>query len=402
MRRTPVPGSQAAQAKRCLAVLTALSLASLRFGYGQDRAATVLGTESTRIATASASHGGGWQRAGQDAGPSLEDVVARMSRYVEAYGEQASMFVGTEKYSQRVSSDDGRTYPTRNLVAEFAIVKAGRGETWIGYRDVVEVNRKPVVERRDRLLALLSASSADASQLTQIANESARYNIGPISRNFNVPTTALFFFHPTSVARFSFKRKGTKDIDGVATWALAFTEARRPTLVMTRAGRDVPCEGTVWVEPNSGTIVRTLLLLRNFSDTTGMQTVIDTAIPPPAAPSPPPPPPPAASGAGGTTGAAGSPPQPPPPPPPPPPPTPASSRSVRLETVRLESLAQIEVTYRQDPRLGVWLPFKMSELYEGAVPGAKPGVSSLGRAANVAEYSGFKRFETSAKIVAVK
>jgi hypothetical protein len=70
--------------------------------------------------------------------------------------------------------------------------------------------------------------------------------------------------------------------------------------------------------------------------------------------------------------------------------------------VRHESLAQIEVTYRQDPRLGVWLPFRMSELYEGAVPGAKPGVSSLGRAANVAEYFSFRRFETSAKIVAVK
>jgi hypothetical protein len=71
--------------------------------------------------------------------------------------------------------------------------------------------------------------------------------------------------------------------------------------------------------------------------------------------------------------------------------------------VRLEGLAKIEVTYRQDPRLVVWLPFKMSELYEGAVPGgAKRGESILGRAANVAEYSGFKRFETTARIVAIK
>jgi hypothetical protein len=29
---------------------------------------------------------------------------------------------------------------------------------------------------------------------TPIANESARYNMGPVIRNFNVPTTALFFF----------------------------------------------------------------------------------------------------------------------------------------------------------------------------------------------------------------
>jgi hypothetical protein len=68
----------------------------------------------------------------------------------------------------------------------------------------------------------------------------------------------------------------------------------------------------------------------------------------------------------------------------------------------MESLAQIEVTYRRDPRLGVWLPLKMSELYEGAMPSIRAGSAFLGRTTGVAEYSGFKRFETSAKITIPK
>ena len=30
----------------------------------------------------------------------------------------------------------------------------------------------------------------------RLSDESARFNIGPIVRNFNVPTAALFFFRP--------------------------------------------------------------------------------------------------------------------------------------------------------------------------------------------------------------
>jgi hypothetical protein len=287
--------------------------------------------------------------------PSLNDVLHRMSQYVAAYGARASMFVGEETYTQHVEATVPPKEPlrfydyvhtTRRLVSEFAIVKAGSGGDWIGYRDVVEVNEKAVVDRRDRLLALLTAPSADADQLKKIADESARYNIGPIIRNFNVPTTTLFFFHPGTIAGFSFKRKGTKEIDGVATWELEFKERVRPTLVRTRSGRDVPCEGTVWVAPGDGVVVRTRLELRNFADDQEL--------------------------------------------------------TMYARLVRLESLAQIEVTYRLDQRIGAWLPLTMSELYEGPMPATGGGTPLVGRTTAVAEYAGFKRFETSAKIVVPK
>ena len=65
---------------------------------------------------------------------------------------------------------------------------------------------------------------------------------------------------------------------------------------------------------------------------------------------------------------------------------------------RLESEATIDVRYRLDTRFGVWLPSKMTEAYSGAITrmGERP---VMGRARVEATYSGFKRFETSARIV---
>jgi hypothetical protein len=63
-----------------------------------------------------------------------------------------------------------------------------------------------------------------------------------------------------------FHLPSSKRIDGVGTWALEFKETHRPTLVMKRDGTDVPCEGTIWVNPADGTVVRTRLRLRNFAN----------------------------------------------------------------------------------------------------------------------------------------
>ncbi len=281
--------------------------------------------------------------------PSLEDVLNRVSQYVAEYGARASMFVGTESYTQRVEDADqlARAFPPRHLVSEFAIVKAGSGENWVGYRDVVEVNDKAVTDRRDRLLRLLTSDSIDVAQLKRINDESARYNIGPISRNFNVPTTALFFLHPATVSRFSFERRGTKEIDGVTTWELDFRETARPTLVSTRDGRDVPIRGRLCVVPNDGTVVSTRLEFQNFAD------------------------------------------------------KPPTWTSTRMND-RIESLAVVEVTYRLEKALGVWLPARMSETYEGPMTASASREPYRGRATGLAEYSAFRRFETSGRLVPPK
>lgn len=303
------------------------------------------------------------QKAGE---PSLEQVMDRVGAYVAGYGEQASVVVSTEKYTQSVMWADSAPLRPLQLEAEFAIVRVS-GAGWTGYRDVVALDGKPVHDRRNRLMELLTDTNGDVGELARIANESARFNIGPVSRNFNVPTATLFFFKPQNHARFAFERKGARKIDDVATWEVTFKETRRPTLVMTRAGMDVPIEGSLWVNPLDGTVIRTRLKLRNFADDNAAAPDLATPQQTPAEN------PNAPRGAG------------------------AAPRASTIAIGRIESSADIEVTYHRPEGMTLWLPFTMVELYEGPI--RIKAKSIAGRATTNAKYSDFKTFDTSIKIV---
>lgn len=64
--------------------------------------------------------------------PSVDDVVRRMGAHVAGYGEQASLIVAVERYTQPLSGT-GFSISPRTLVAEFAVVKAQADEVWAGY-----------------------------------------------------------------------------------------------------------------------------------------------------------------------------------------------------------------------------------------------------------------------------
>jgi hypothetical protein len=234
--------------------------------------------------------------------PNLKEVVHRMSAYVHAYGEKASIVVATERYTQRVTGGRRTRPEDRITVADFAIVKAEGLGGWVGFRDVVEADGAPISDHQDRLIQILTAASGRLDEAQRLSNESARFNIGPIQRNFNVPTAVLFFFTPESLDRFKFARKGAGR-DG--TWKIDFRETSRPTLIRTPMGVSVPTDGSVWVDVDTGTVVRTHVHM----------TLV-------GAPSP------------------GEPP--------------------------VSGSAEVDVTYRRIAALDMWLPETMTETYEGA------------------------------------
>lgn len=301
---------------------------------------------------------------------SLEPVLARMSAYISSYGEKAALVVAIEEYTQTVMFE-GAAVPTqpRRLVAEFAIVKTSDGPGWVGFRDVVEVNGAAVADRRDRLMSLFTATAtADATELQRIANESSRFNVGPVSRNFNVPTAAMFFFLPDNIARFAFTRKGTRKINGVETWEIAFKETRTPTLIMTAAGIDVPASGTLWVKPDDGTVVRTRLQLKNFADRMTSPVQSAPSQRPEINPS-----------------------------------APQGRRAAAVPEMywdKIETSADIEVTYGPHRRLGLWLPSEMAEYYNGPI--TLKTTPSVGRSTTRARYSDFRQFGTAATLVVPK
>ncbi|HMC76679.1 MAG TPA: VWA domain-containing protein, partial [Vicinamibacterales bacterium] len=163
----------------------------------------------------------------------LDEVMARVGEYAAGYGQQASVIIGLEHYEQRLLSVTGSETSRRQSIAEFALVKTGDAIGWSGFRDVIEVDGRRVGNRQDRLQTLFKSGKPDAGEARRIADEGARFNLGPARRNFNEPTAALFFFMPSLLPRFAFTRKGESVIDGATVWEVEFKEQARPTLIRT-------------------------------------------------------------------------------------------------------------------------------------------------------------------------
>ena len=283
------------------------------------------------------------------ADPVIDDAMQKAAAYVGSYGEKMSGVVAVEKYVQTMNPGSGPPIRPRQIVAEFALVKTSGAVPWIGYRDVIEVNGKQIQDRHDRILRILTESTNPLEEAARLTAESARYNMGPVSRNFNVPTTALFFFHESNLGRFVFTRKGTTRIDGTEVLEIEFKEAAHPTLISTRGGKDVPAEGSLWVIPSDGTIVKTRLQLKGFTELM-------------------------ANAGGGF---------------------------VEFSRPDLQSTADIEVTYKRDEKSGAWLPASMAEEYQGQIPWAgRQPITGLVRSR--ATYSDYKQFGTSSTVIGVK
>ncbi len=187
--------------------------------------------------------------------PSVKDVMKKVGAYVDAYGERASIVVATERYTQDARGDRDSSHSERTILAELAIVKIDSSLGWQGFRDVLEVDGRSVADRADRLIHHLLSGGEGYLAARRLSDESARFNIGVIARNFNVPTSALFFFRSEHQDRFKFTAMDARE----GIWHLEWREVARPTFIRTPEGRSIPTEGELWVDPSDGSVRRTLL-----------------------------------------------------------------------------------------------------------------------------------------------
>jgi VWFA-related protein len=293
----------------------------------------------------------------------VEEAVERAGRYIVDYGGQMSLVIGIERYAQWMQREDFIRPVTRQLVSEFALVRVK--DDWLGFRDVYEVDGKPVSDRQDRLEKLfLQSPSAAVDQGRQIAQESARYNMGAIQRNFNVPTTALFFLQPANLARFRFRKSGEDSIDGVPVWKVGYEETRKPTIIRTSAGKDMPLKGTMWIDPTDGRVLKTHMEIISEARLSGARPSSDP---------------------GGFGDLQSSP-----------------QRRGAGDVRRVNTSASITVTYRLEPKFGLLVPSVMLETYEGPTLSQFTGEESVTKINCRATYSDFKRFETSGRVVIPK
>src|SRR6185295_8541065 len=77
------------------------------------------------------------------------------------------------------------------------------------------------------------------------------------------PTFALKVLREDQVPRFEFVKHGTGKVGGIAVWEIRFQEQRSPTLVHGTGGESLTSNGTLWIEPGTGRILKTEFLVEN-------------------------------------------------------------------------------------------------------------------------------------------
>ena len=202
--------------------------------------------------------------------PELETVLSRASAYVESYEQALGMMIAREEYRQRVPPivdwlGGRKTYLSdaqeRHLLSDYMMVRlpSEEGDQWAGFRAVIEVDGRPVSDRLERLQTIFEGSMEETLELWQkLSAESARYNIGGVTRNINVPTFALGILREENRDRFEFERIDDDRVEGLDVWVIAYEERATPTLITNRQ-EDVFARGRMWVDPVDGRIVRTVV-----------------------------------------------------------------------------------------------------------------------------------------------
>jgi hypothetical protein len=222
--------------------------------------------------------------------PTLKQVLERSAAYVERFHQQLSQIVSEETYVQSITntsrySNTLLARPTQQLRSDLILIKPADAGRFVELRDVYEVNGSPVRDRDARLEALLRAGAPTARTLRggvddprggagieAILTESARYNIGSVTRNINTPVMPLQFLDQSNQERFQFKHAdkprpvftgaghlaaNDAGVFRVTTemWTIEYRERGRNTIIRRPNGDPQPVRGRFWIDPSTGAVL---------------------------------------------------------------------------------------------------------------------------------------------------
>jgi formylglycine-generating enzyme required for sulfatase activity len=201
--------------------------------------------------------------------PTLELVLKRTALYVEQFVDQFSNVVAEERYVQdtlgnlpMITTGRGALSPVRpasrhrELKSDFLLVKVGPLE-WLPFRDVYEVDGMPIRDREGRLAKLfLRPTATSLEQASQIAAESARYNLGAVQRTINTPILPLIFLYADVQPRFRFTLAKREPSVGSNIWIVEYKEETKPTLVRGVRDSNLPASGRYWIDAETGRVAK--------------------------------------------------------------------------------------------------------------------------------------------------
>jgi VWFA-related protein len=225
-------------------------------------------------------------------GTLLQKAGDYVVRYEEAFrnvmavedSEQVFDIIGTEsrfarKQDGHVTANQQRkvTRTGRRLRSEIAFAMLQGPIPWTAFRDVIEVDRRPVGQPGRLEQAFRESPSSAFERASVISRDSRSYSLGPESRNPMMPMVALAYLHPDNRDRFAFERKGRGRSGEVE---VAFTEVGRPAFVQDPSGADMPARGRLLVREEDGVVLRTEVEFRSAGAQGGRSLRVTTSYEP--------------------------------------------------------------------------------------------------------------------------
>ena len=196
------------------------------------------------------------------------DARSAVSGAADAFATESRFLIAREHYVQEVrtpaasfGATAGRVTESRTTDAEVAFAQVVTDGAWMMTRRVDRLDGRPIAPDGGPRLDQATSEAEVLERLRGLANDGARWNIGRTWRNMNTPTLAIWFMTSQMADRFTFKDEGTErlPVAGVCR-VVRFTETATPP-VMHIAGTPARTHGRVWLEPGSGSVAKTELIV---------------------------------------------------------------------------------------------------------------------------------------------
>jgi hypothetical protein len=194
--------------------------------------------------------------------PDLQTVLDRATAYELKFIRDFENVVAEEHYVQEMSTPRRK----RTIKSDYLFVKYPDVAGLMALRDPFEVDGKPVRDEASagRMMKLFTSPVADTIlRSRQLAQEGARYNLLDIG-TLNNPVLTMVFLQPDYRPRFRWNLAGIEKDLGPTIRTVRFEEFRIPSILKMGANQDVLSRGLIWVDEETGRVVKTRLQVGPF------------------------------------------------------------------------------------------------------------------------------------------
>lgn len=191
------------------------------------------------------------------AGPDLQTLLDMASAYELKFIHDFENVVAEEVYVQEMSTPRRK----RTIKSDYLFVKYPDVSGLMALRDPFEVDGKPVRDATsaDRMMKLFTSPVPNAMlRARALAEEGGRYNLLDIG-TLNNPVLTMAMLQIEYRQRFRWNLAGIEKSLGPTIRTVRFEEFRIPSILKMGANQDMLSRGLMWVDEETGRVVRTRL-----------------------------------------------------------------------------------------------------------------------------------------------